>query len=348
MKIPRYAAPVSLSLLAASLLVGFSQTGAQSASSYCASGKPVKFAQVSWESGQFTTEVMRLILEKGYGCKTDVTTGATNITETALASGDLHVFAEEWEGANEITNKGLKDGKMVLVGKTLQGGTVEGWFVPQYVVSGDAARGIKASAPDLKVVADLAKYKNLFLDDENPNMGRLLGCVSGWVCDKTNTAKLRAYKLDSMYAQYRPGSQAALDASVTSAVKQGKPILFYYWGPTALLGKYDFYQLKEPAVNAKCYELLKADDPAACPSATPSVTLRVNLNSDFAKSAPELKMFFGKLSMSLPMLSKYVGRITDEKIAPDAAAAEFMKANPGVWAKWVPSAVGKKITASLK
>lgn len=341
-------APASLALLAASLLAAGTQAGAQSVSKYCAAGTPVKFAQVGWESGQFTTEVMRLILEKGYGCKTEVTPGATNITETAVVNGDLHVFAEEWEGANEIVNKALKDGKVQLVGKTLQGGTVEGWFVPKYVVSGDAARGIKAVAPDLKSVYDLPKYKSLFLDDENPNMGRLLGCVAGWVCDKTNTGKLMAYKLDSMYAQYRPGSQAALDASVTSAVKQGKPILFYYWGPTALLGKYDFVQLKEPAANAKCYELLKAADPKACPSATPSVTLRVNLNSTFAKSAPELKTFFGRVNMTLPMLSKYVGRITDDKIKPEAAALEFMKANPTVWAKWVPAAVTSKITASLK
>ena len=344
---PRFITPVRLSLLAALLLVS-SHAGAQTASKYCASGNPVKFAQVGWESGQFTTEVMRIILEKGYGCTTDVTPGATNITETAIASGDLHVFAEEWDGANEITNKAIKEGKVQLVGKTLQGGTVEGWFVPQYVVSGDTARGIKALAPDLKSVADLSKYKSLFLDDENPNMGRLLGCVSGWVCDKTNTGKLFAYKLDSMYLQYRPGSQAALDASVTSAVKQGKPILFYYWGPTALLGKYDFYQLKEPAVNAKCYEQLKAGDPKACPSATPSVTLRVNLNSSFAKSAPELKSFFGKLSMSLPMLSKYVGRITDDKIQPSEAALEFVKSSPEVWAKWVPAAVASKVRASLK
>ena len=335
-------APLALGLLLAS------QAGAQTASTYCASGKTVKFAEVSWESGQFTTEVMRQILEKGYGCKTDVTTGATNITETAVANGDLHVFAEEWEGANEVVNKSRKEGKTIQVGKTLQGGTVEGWFVPKYVVSGDAARNIKAVAPDLKSVADLPKYKQLFLDDEDPTMGRLLGCVAGWVCDKTNVGKLAAYKLDGMYAQYRPGSQAALDASVTSAVKQGKPILFYYWGPTALLGKYDFVQLKEPAANAKCYELEKAGDPKACPSATPSITLHVNVNSAFAKSAPELVQFFSKYTTSLATLSKYVGRITDDKMAPSDAATEFLKANPGIWTKWVPAAVASKITASLK
>lgn len=291
---------------------------------------------------------MRYILEQGYGCKTELTTGATNITETAVVNGDLDVFAEEWEGANEIVNKALKEGKVKLVGKTLQGGTVEGWFVPQYVVSGDSARGIKASAPDLKSVADLPKYKNLFLDDEDPTKGRLLGCVAGWVCDKTNVGKLIAYKLSDQFVQYRPGSQAALDATVSSAVKQGKPILFYYWGPTALLGKYDFYQLKEPSVNAKCYELEKAADPKACPSATPSVTLRVNLNNNFAKAAPELSTFFSRYTTSLQTLSKYVGRITDDKLKPRDAATEFLKANPAVWSKWVPANVASKVTASLK
>ena len=323
------------------------QAQQNSPSKYCAAGNTVKFAGIGWESGQFITEVLRNILEKGYGCKTEVIIGSTTVTETALINGDLHVWAEEWEGFNDIVIKGVKDGKAKLVGKVLQGGTAEGWFVPRYVVEGDATRGIKALAPDLKSVADLAKYKDLFKDDENPNKSRLLGCVSGWVCDKTNDGKLKAYKLDGMYAQFKPGSQAALDASVASAFTQGKPILFYYWAPTSLLGKYDVIQLKEPKYNAKCYELEKANDPKSCPSATPSATLRINLNADFAKADAALTRVFSKTSFSLDQLQKAILRVSEDKISPSDAAADFMKNQKATWSKWVPANVAQKIESSM-
>jgi glycine betaine/proline transport system substrate-binding protein len=333
-------------VLGSAALVG-TQAQQNSPSKYCAAGNTVKFAGIGWESGQFITEVLRNILEKGYGCKTEVIIGSTTVTETALINGDLHVWAEEWEGFNDIVIKGVKDGKAKLVGKILQGGTVEGWFVPRYLVEGDSARGIKALAPDLKSVSDLAKYKDLFKDDENPNMSRLLGCVSGWVCDKTNDGKLRAYKLNSMYQQFRPGSQAALDASVASAFQQGKPILFYYWAPTSLLGKFDVIQLKEPKYNAKCYELEKANDPKACPSATPSATLRINLNADFANSDATLTRFFGKTSFSLAQLQKAILRVSEEKISPADAAVDFLKTQKATWSKWVPAGVAQKVEASM-
>ncbi len=337
---------LAASVLGSAALVG-TQAQQNSPSKYCAAGNTVKFAGIGWESGQFITEVLRNILEKGYGCKTEVIIGSTTVTETALINGDLHVWAEEWEGFNDIVIKGVKDGKAKLVGKVLQGGTVEGWFVPRYLVEGDATRGIKALAPDLKSVSDLAKYKDLFKDDENPNMSRLLGCVSGWVCDKTNDGKLTAYKLSGMYQQFRPGSQAALDASVASAFQQGKPILFYYWAPTSLLGKFDVIQLKEPKYNAKCYELEKANDPKACPSATPSATLRINLNAEFAKSDAVLTRLFSKTSFSLAQLQKAILRISEDKISAGDAANDFLKNQKATWSKWVPAGVVQKVEASM-
>ncbi|MFP3802808.1 glycine betaine ABC transporter substrate-binding protein, partial [Paraburkholderia sp. SIMBA_027] len=53
---------------------------AHAADSWCAQGKTVHFAGITWESGAFATEVLRQILEKGYGCKTDVVPGSTAAT----------------------------------------------------------------------------------------------------------------------------------------------------------------------------------------------------------------------------------------------------------------------------
>ena len=65
-------------LRAAFLSIALLATGtAHAADTWCGSGKTVHFAGITWESGAFATEVLRQILEKGYGCKTDEVPGST-------------------------------------------------------------------------------------------------------------------------------------------------------------------------------------------------------------------------------------------------------------------------------
>ena len=39
--------------------------------------KPIHFGDITWESGSLITEVLRLIVEKGYGLPTDTLPGST-------------------------------------------------------------------------------------------------------------------------------------------------------------------------------------------------------------------------------------------------------------------------------
>ena len=71
--------------LPALVVVAATAGTAHAAGTFCSSGKTVHFAGITWESGAFATEVLRQILEKGYGCATDVVPGSTAATETALA-----------------------------------------------------------------------------------------------------------------------------------------------------------------------------------------------------------------------------------------------------------------------
>ena len=122
---------------------------AHAAGSWCAAGKPVRFAGVTWESGNFTSEVLRYVLKNGYGCQTDTVPGSTAATETALSRNDIQVWSEQWTGRSEIVGNAVQAGSVKLIGDTLPGGTKEGWYVPDYVIHGDPARGIKPSAPSL-------------------------------------------------------------------------------------------------------------------------------------------------------------------------------------------------------
>ena len=204
-------------------------------SSWCSAAKPVKFAEMGWDSAKFMTEVVRYVLEKGYGCKTELMSATNAIALQAITTGDLNVMVEYWAGRTPAYEKAVQDGRVKIVGSLVNGGSVEGYYVPEYVIKGDAARGIKPLAPDLKSVADLPRYKSVFADPEDPSHGRLYNCPIGWQCESDTEQKMKAYKIGAAYTDFHPGSGPALDAAIESAFTRGKPILFYYWEPSTIL-----------------------------------------------------------------------------------------------------------------
>src|SRR5690606_25740199 len=111
--------------------------------------------------------------------------------------------AEMWSGRSAIIEQAVQQGQVRIVGDTLAGGAEQGWYVPDYIVHGDAKRGIDATAPDLKTWRDLPRYKSLFTDPEEPDKGRFLNCPSGWVCEKTNSRLLQLHGLEKDYTNFR-------------------------------------------------------------------------------------------------------------------------------------------------
>ena len=176
------AAAAALTTMSLSLPVSAAQT-------------PVHFADLNWESGSLITEVLRFIVEKGYDLPTDTLPGTTITLETALAKNDIQVIGEEWAGRSPVWIKAEAEGKVIGLGDTVKGAT-EGWWVPEYVVKGDPAKGLKPLAPDLKTVQDLARYKDVFKDPESPGKGRFLNSPIGWTSEVVNAQKLKAYGLN--------------------------------------------------------------------------------------------------------------------------------------------------------
>ena len=335
---------IRIALLAIPLCIA---VPALAAGSWCSQGKVVHLAGVTWESGAFTTEVLRFVLENGYGCKTDEVPGSTAATETALSRNDLQVWGEQWTGRSKIIDAAMRAGTVKLVGDTLPGGTNEGWYVPDYVVHGDVARGIKASAPDLVSVSDLPKYKAVFVDDDEPDHGRFLNCPSGWDCERVNSRLLKILNLDSSYVNFKPGTGAALDAAIASAYERGKPILFYYWEPAAMMAKYKFVQLKMPPFNDKCWQTLRAEDsPSQCASSYLVSHLKIGVSTPFYDSEPNVMAFFSKVSFPINFLDATILDMTTNKIDGAVKAKQFLKEHPEIWKKWVPADVASKVQAA--
>ena len=282
---------------------------------------PVHFADLNWESGSFITEVLRVIVEKGYDLPTDTLPGTTITLETALAKNDIQVIGEEWAGRSPVWVKAEAEGKVVGLGDTVKGAT-EGWWVPEYVVKGDPAKGIKPLAPELKSVKDLARYKDVFKDPESPGKGRFLNSPIGWTSEVVNKQKLKAY---------------------------GKPVLFYYWSPTPLMGRYKLIQLEEPPFDAEAWKTLTdADNPDPKPTRSLASKLSIGVSTPFQKEHPQIAQFFEKVEFPIEPLNKALATMSENHTAPREVAQVFLKEHPEVWKSWLTEDVAQKVEASLK
>ncbi|NWL80819.1 histidine ABC transporter substrate-binding protein [Pseudomonas taiwanensis] len=312
-------------MCAAGLLAG---AASAQAAGWCESGKPVKFAGLNWESGMLLTDVLQLVLKNGYGCETDSLPGNSITMEQALGNNDIQIFAEEWIGRSDAWNKAASAGKVVGVGAPIVGAT-EGWYVPRYVIEGDAKRGIEAKAPQLKSIADLGQYAEVFRDPEEPGKGRFYNCPAGWTCELDNSEMLKSYGLEGKFTNFRPGTGPALDAAVLSSYRRGEPILFYYWSPTPLMGQADLVKLEEK------------------PGVDKSVTIQVGLSKTFHDEAPELVDVLKKVNLPIDLLNQNLAKMAKEKMDSADLAKVFLKEHPEVWHAWVSEDAAKKIEAAL-
>lgn len=332
-----------LSIILTGFLSLFTQTA--SAQNKCDLDRPIVFAGFSWDSVAFHNQVARYILEKGYQCKTDEIPGSTIPLFNGMLRGNIDIAMEIWtQSVDKMWDEGIKKGKFKEVGTNLLD-AVQGFYVPKYLIEGK-----NAPAPDLKKVVDLKKYALLFKDPEDPTKGRFYNCTLGWSCAKINSKKLQAYGLKERFIDFAPGASNAVTSAVESALRRKKPVVFYYWTPSWLIGKYQdqLVMLKEPAFNEAIFDKMQRDkNPTQATAYAPTI-LKIGVRAPFVKEAPTINTFLGKYRTSSALVSSMLSYMQEKDKNAEETAIYFLKNKPEIWQKWVPQDVAKRVAQSLK
>ena len=329
-------------LLAASLLLGATLALPAQAQETCGTGRKIDIAEMTWPSAAALAHIHATILGEGYGCNVEIVTGDTVPTSSSMLSrGTPAVAPELWTSSIEQPWKeGIAEGKVVELGDAITDGTVEGWFIPRYV---------QEANPELKTAEDVIARPDLFPDPEQPDQGRLYSCPPGWACELSTSALFEAYEMEDTWNLFSPGSGGALDASIARAFLRQEPILFYYWGPTAILGKYDAVQLDlgepKPDVYA-CNTNPECEDPAG-KTAYPSSPAVIGAAKWIETEAPAVAEYFSKVGLSNAQISKLLVYGDENKADAAATAENFLKTEEATWTKWVSPEVADKVRASL-
>ena len=309
--------------------------------SSCGKKAPVKvvFGDAGWDSMKFHNAVAMLIAEKAYNMETEQVSGSTAITYGGLKTGDIQVYMETWQDNIAPYKDDVAAGSVIELGVNYAD-NAQGIYVPRYVIEGDADRGIEPMAPDLKSVADLAKYADVFADPDDPSKGRIYGAISSWSVDEIVRNKVAYYGLDEMYNYVDPGSDPALSAAISGAYETGKPIVAYYWEPAWITGKYDLVRLEDAPYNPDTYQ--------AGECAFPAVQLTVCVNPEFKKNNPEYCEFLSKYQTSSALTSEALSYIQDNNAEYAAAAKWFLTQHDDLLSQWLPSDKAVLVRKALK
>lgn len=329
-------------LLAASLLLGAAFALPAQAQDTCGTDRTIDIAEMTWPSAAALAHIHATILEEGFGCTVEIVTGDTVPTSSSMLSrGTPAVAPELWTSAIEQPWKeGIAEDKVTQLGNAITDGTVEGWFIPRYV---------QEANPELVTAADVIARPDLFPDPEQSDQGRIYSCPPGWACELSTSALFEAYDMDGAWNLFSPGSGGALDASIARAFLRNEPILFYYWGPTAILGKYDAVQLDLGEANAEVYACNtdpECEEPAG-KTAYPSSPAVVGAAKWIETDAPVVADYFSKVGLSNAQISALLVYGDENKADAAETAANFLKTEEDTWTKWVPADVADKVRASL-
>ncbi len=329
-------------LISSGLLIG--QSAVAEEETKCDIERPIVFAGSDWDSARLHNSVARFILEKGYGCKTDEIPGSTVPLINGMSKGEIDVSMEIWsQSVVEVWEEHLADGTVKQVGVNFDD-AVQGIFIPKYLVEGE-----NPPAPDLKKVEQLAKYKQLFADKEDPTKGRFYNCVLGWSCATFNTKKLEAYGLADDFVDFRPGAGAAISSAVETAMLRKKPIVFYYWTPSWLIGRFanDLVLLEEPVYDKAIWQEIVDNDHPKRATAYPLEKVVIGANTQFTKESPVVVDFLSKYHTTSKGISAVLDYMQTKKANAEDSAKYFLKNNPDVWTSWVPADVAKRVKAAL-
>ena len=330
-------------LLGATLFAAaLSSQPVQAQQTACGTDRNIDIAEMTWPSAAALAHIHAVILDKGYGCNVEIVTGDTVPTSASMLSRGRPAIAPElWTSViKDSWEKGVAEGKVVDLGPAITDGTVEGWFIPRY---------LQEANPELKTAQDVIARPDLFPDPEDTTQGRLYSCPPGWACELSTTALFEAFEMEESWNLFSAGSGGALDASIARAFIREEPILFYYWGPTAILGKYDAVQIDlgeaKPEVYA-CNTNADCDQPAAV-TAYPSSPAVIGAAAWITQEAPAIADYFSKVGLTNVQISELLVYGDENKADAETTALNFLKTKGDVWKSWVPAGIAEKVEASL-
>lgn len=262
----------------------------------------VRFSDVGWTDITATTATASVIL-KSLGYETDVKILSVPVTYTSLKNKDIDVFLGNWMPTMEGDIKAYREDKSVeTVRENLTGA--------KYTLATNS-KGAELGIKDFKDIAahsDDLGGKIYGIEPGNDGNRLILGMV------EKDTFGLKDF-------QVVESSEQGMLSQVARAEKSGDPIVFLGWEPHPMNS------------NFKLTYLTGGDDVFG-PNLG-GATIHTNVRTGYLQECPNVATFLKNLQFTLPMENEIMGKILNDGMEGEAAATEWLKANPAAIEPWL-------------
>lgn len=321
-----------LSMKLPALVVGACMGAANAANAECGE---VSMTEMNWASAQIIAEISTFLLEQGYGCTVEKVPSSTTTSVASLAeNGEPDIVIELWlNSAGEVYDKLEAEGKVERLVDVIQPGGVEGWWVPAYLAE---------QHPELATIEGVMANIDVV-------GGRFNNCPDGWGCRIVNDNLIEALDMRDRIEIFDHGSGETLAASIASAFENEEPWFGYYWGPTAVLGKYQMAKVEIGELDEEIHTANQnADNPdPGVSDFLPAPVLNV-ATRELADREPDVAEVMGNVAFDVDVLSGLLAWQEDNGASAEEAAAHFLSTRSDLWAEWISDDARDKLAHLIK
>ncbi len=261
----------------------------------------VRFSDIGWTDVTATTGLASHLLRL-LGYEPRVTVLSVPVTFTSLKNRDIDVLLGNWMPAMAADRAPyLADGSVEVVRANLEGAKYT-LAVPAYLHEA----GLTDFA-DIQRFANELNHEIYGIEPGNDGNSLVLRMI------KNNEFGLGAFKLVE-------SSEQGMLAQVERAIAAERPIVFFGWEP-------------HPMNSRFAIRYLTGGDSSFGPNYG-GATVYTNVRAGYLEECPNLERLLRNLTFTLPGESAIMDGILERKLAPEAAAAEWLMANPEALAAW--------------
>jgi glycine betaine/proline transport system substrate-binding protein len=264
--------------------------------------KAVRFADVGWTDITATTATASVILTAlGYEPSTQLL--SVPVTYTSLANKDIDVFLGNWMPTMEADIKPYLEAKTVETLVTNLEGAKYTLAVPRHTY--DAG---------LKDFSDIAKFKDK-LD------GKIYGIEAGNDGNRLILDMIAADKFGLKDFEVVESSEAGMLSAVQKAAGSKEDVVFLGWEPHPMNANIEM-------------AYLSGGDDVFGPNFGGAI-VATNVRAGYATECPNVGTLLKNMKFSLKMENEIMGAILNDGKEANAAATEWLKANPDAVTPWL-------------
>ena len=278
----------------------------------------IRVARNNWTASAIEVEIVKQLIEANLGNPVEIVDIDENAMIPGMSTGDIDANVEVWpSGFTPEEQAFIDDGSVVNMGELGAIGKI-GWFVTPNALE---------QFPQLATWEGLKDpaVSKAFATAATGSQGRMLAMDPSFSGYEEQLVK--NLKLD-FKVQYS-GSEAATQAEIIAATEAGKPVIMYYWMPSAAVGKYGLKNIVLPKATVDCATM--ADN---CDGDYPEdILFKVASAKLEAKDAKVFKFLKNYQMTTDDQLATLPAVEIDGRPASEVAA-EWIAANEATWSEW--------------